>query len=209
MSRHANTSSEATKRKLVKAAEAELLERGYRRASVRHICARAELTTGALYHFFADKERLFEAVVEPASQGIIATLETPYEDAEAGPGLAVQRRVLTLADVVTGNRGAVRVLLGNQGHAITDGFENELARTLVARIHELASLRNPALAHTRTLAPEVAYWLALDWARRSISALAQARPWDTPALAHDLAFSTRAEVDRLLRLAERELAETP
>jgi len=52
-----------TKIALVKAARAEFIEKGYMNASLRSICKKADVTTGALYFFFKDKDDLFDAVV--------------------------------------------------------------------------------------------------------------------------------------------------
>lgn len=48
-----------TKEKLLASAKSEFLKKGYMKASLRKICANAEVTTGALYFFFKDKEDLF------------------------------------------------------------------------------------------------------------------------------------------------------
>lgn len=52
-----------TKLALIKAARSEFIEKGYINASLRSICKKAEVTTGALYFFFKDKDDLFDAVV--------------------------------------------------------------------------------------------------------------------------------------------------
>ena len=54
-----------TRKNLKESAEAEFLEKGYLKSSLRRICASAGVTTGALYFFFRDKEALFGAIVEP------------------------------------------------------------------------------------------------------------------------------------------------
>ncbi len=50
-----------TKKKLIKSAKKEFLEKGYTKASLRNICKNAGVTTGALYFFFKDKDELFES----------------------------------------------------------------------------------------------------------------------------------------------------
>lgn len=49
--------------RLKRAATQEFLEYGYEKASLRKICARAGVTTGALYFAFKNKEDLFEHIV--------------------------------------------------------------------------------------------------------------------------------------------------
>ena len=50
---------------ILSAACAEFLEKGYQGAGLRDIARRANVTTGALYGYFKNKEDLFEALVKP------------------------------------------------------------------------------------------------------------------------------------------------
>lgn len=53
---------------LLEAGKQEFLEKGFLGASMRGIAARLNVTTGALYRYYTDKESLFDALVkEPAS----------------------------------------------------------------------------------------------------------------------------------------------
>ena len=53
-----------TRDRLLKVAKEEFLELGYEKASMRKICKKAGVTTGALYFFFKDKNDLFGALVK-------------------------------------------------------------------------------------------------------------------------------------------------
>lgn len=55
---------EATRRALITAARRQFAESGYAATNTPAIAAAAGVTRGALYHHFADKQALFEAVVE-------------------------------------------------------------------------------------------------------------------------------------------------
>lgn len=69
-----------TKENLLKAAKEEFLEKGYMKASLRNICKKADVTTGALYFFFQDKEDLFGALVEKPLREIYAIMKAHYEE---------------------------------------------------------------------------------------------------------------------------------
>lgn len=67
--------SEQTKQKILMVAKSEFLEKGFIGASLRIIAEKADVTTGALYGCFADKEDIFhELVYVPAD-----TLYKMYE----------------------------------------------------------------------------------------------------------------------------------
>lgn len=57
--------------RLVACAKEEFLEKGYRDASLRTIAANAKTSTNSIYVRFKDKEGLFEAIVQPAVDGIL------------------------------------------------------------------------------------------------------------------------------------------
>ncbi len=61
--------------RLLKAAREEFLEKGYERASLRDIAARATSSKGAIYVRYSDKEALLDAVVGPALDGLCDLLE--------------------------------------------------------------------------------------------------------------------------------------
>jgi len=63
-----------TRERLLVNAKTEFIEKGYLQASLRNICKNAQVTTGALYFFFENKEDLFSSLVEvplKELQGII------------------------------------------------------------------------------------------------------------------------------------------
>ncbi len=64
-----------TRAKLVESAAAVIGERGFDRASLEEIAARAGMTRGAVYGNFKDKEELFLAVVETRWKPIVPPLK--------------------------------------------------------------------------------------------------------------------------------------
>ncbi|MFV0516371.1 MAG: TetR/AcrR family transcriptional regulator [Aminipila sp.] len=57
--------------RVLKCAKIEFLNNGYKDASLRVIAVNAGTTTGSIYTRFGDKEGLFNALVEPAVQGML------------------------------------------------------------------------------------------------------------------------------------------
>lgn len=59
-----------THENLLNCAKRHFLEFGFERASIREICKDANVTNGAFYNHFKDKEALFGALVEPIVQAV-------------------------------------------------------------------------------------------------------------------------------------------
>src|SRR3954462_11496184 len=56
----------ATRRALIESATRLFVEKGFATTSLEHVAADARLTRGAVYHHFANKQALFQAVLEEA-----------------------------------------------------------------------------------------------------------------------------------------------
>lgn len=53
----------STKEKIIEVGKLEFFEKGYEKASLRNICCKAKVTTGALYFSFKSKADLFDSIV--------------------------------------------------------------------------------------------------------------------------------------------------
>ena len=83
--------SEATRNALLEAATALFFARGFGRTALEDVASAAQVTRGAVYHHFANKRQLFEAVLEAletqAKQRVTAAtagVDDPWESAMAG-----------------------------------------------------------------------------------------------------------------------------
>ena len=65
-----------THEKLLACAKKHFLEFGFERASIREICKDANVTNGAFYNHFADKEALFGSLVE----SVVQTIQKIYSE---------------------------------------------------------------------------------------------------------------------------------
>ena len=64
----------ATREQLIEVATGLFAERGYEETSIEAVLAAAGVSRGALYHHFAGKDALFEAVLEAVENGVNARL---------------------------------------------------------------------------------------------------------------------------------------
>jgi len=66
--------------RLIEAAKQEFLQKGYTKASLRSICAKAGVTTGALYFFFESKADLYAAIVNGPINGLKEMLIRHFQE---------------------------------------------------------------------------------------------------------------------------------
>src|SRR5919109_2273321 len=66
---------EATQNSLRRQARKLFAQKGYSGANTNELVERAKLTKGALYHHFANKRELYQAVVEDMEQELVERLE--------------------------------------------------------------------------------------------------------------------------------------
>ena len=162
----------ATREQLIEVATGLFAERGYEETSIEAVLAAAGVSRGALYHHFAGKDALFEAVLEAVENGVTARLTAEITGApdavsavesaalawiEMAGDPVIQRIILSDAPSVLGlerwramneeySLGATRLLL----QAVAD--EGRLSSDLVApfALMLLGALDELAMAIART-----------------------------------------------------------
>ncbi|WP_067902994.1 TetR/AcrR family transcriptional regulator [Nocardia vaccinii] len=104
--------AESTRASLVAAARKLFVNKGFDATSTEEIVAAAEVgTRGALYHHFADKRALFEAVVLDIEQELLATMAAEFAAADSIAALDLLRREIhAFLDACLG-RDVQRILL--------------------------------------------------------------------------------------------------
>src|SRR5207249_686981 len=101
MSKRQADRSESTRREILRGAQDLFGVQGYEATSIEDVAERAGVTKGAVYHHFASKRDLFQAVFE--------TLEQALCD------VVVEASVRAGADVLEGMRAGVRAFLDSAG----------------------------------------------------------------------------------------------
>ena len=114
--------------KILEAAKAEFMERGFAEASMRTIAERAGFTTGMLYSRFADKSEIFRELVEgPADelynyfmtvQNEFAGYSPEYQRREMHPYVA--QKIDRMVDLIYDNFDASSSLFARAGERATN-----------------------------------------------------------------------------------------
>ncbi len=76
---------QTTQERILEAARAEFLDKGFRTASLRTIVKTAGVTTGALYGYYDSKEALFDALVKESYEYFLSAYRTTLEEFDRLP----------------------------------------------------------------------------------------------------------------------------
>lgn len=140
----------ATRDQLVEVATRLFAARGYEDTSIEEVLAEAGVSRGALYHHFAGKDALFEAVVESVERKVFAELEVATRDA-ADPAARLRAAVLAWIDMA-GDPVIQRVLLLDAPAVLgLERWQNPDQEQAYAAIRAMLE----EIAATGSLAPEL------------------------------------------------------
>ena len=106
-------------------AKHEFLEQGFEKASLRKICARAGVTTGAVYFFFKNKEDLFCQIVEDTASQLTVLGQRLSEAELERPELGTENDIRLMEFLYLHREEAILLLEKSQGTRY-GSFRNEL-----------------------------------------------------------------------------------
>lgn len=113
---------------LLKSAKEHFLKSGYEKASLRKICSTAGVTTGALYFSFANKEALFDALVEPTLRKLDAVLNDVEEKVlkEGGKNFNERKFNDFMFKFLVDNKDGVRLLMARAEGSQYEDFAQKI-----------------------------------------------------------------------------------
>ncbi|MEO0484845.1 MAG: helix-turn-helix domain-containing protein [Pseudomonadota bacterium] len=149
--------SEEMRARLLSAARALFVEKGFAETSTPEIVKAAEVTRGALYHHFADKTDVFRAVVWAEAAAITEAIEAAAIGTEKDPLLAGSRgyfeamrvpgrvRLMLIdAPAVLGLAEVAAVDAGNGRGSIAAGLREAAPGLAAAQVEALALILSAA-----------------------------------------------------------------
>ncbi len=110
---------------LLKSGKEEFLAHGFEKASLRVICKKAGLTTGAFYSHFSGKEELFDALVKPMLDGFSRMYETVIAEELSDLTTGVENE-LTSITYASRHRDEFRLLFECSAGTKYEGFRERL-----------------------------------------------------------------------------------
>ena len=180
MARKAGVVSEDTKTRLLQAAVREFYAYGYNKSSLRRICQNAQVTTGALYFFFENKDDLFEAVISLVTVPLKQKLTTHCASEQAlldpsyfktVPNLDALRKQIDNEDedlevfhavihAYFKNQMIFDIVLQNQTHPAVAKFMEEITALTEAQVAKLFELIHCLYPQKEPVDPFAIHWLA-------------------------------------------------
>lgn len=120
---------EETIEKIKQAALEEFYTNGYAKASLRTICNRAGVTTGAMYFSFENKEALFQAILQPLVESyekmLARCMQIELEDSSEGADVDV----LLMQFILKHRKEAIVIMEKAQGSCY-EGFRDRIEQMM-------------------------------------------------------------------------------
>ena len=113
------------KQRLIEIGRKEFLEHGYLKASMRSISAAANVTTGAIYFFFHNKEDFFRAILEETAIAWKRHLQE-YAESEISGTKSSAENDRELISFLFSHKEEVRILFEKAEGTIYEGYREEL-----------------------------------------------------------------------------------
>lgn len=112
---------------LLATGRAEFLAHGFEKASLRQICRRANVTTGAFYSYFEKKEDLFAALVEPMLQSYYPLYHSAI-GSEMTDFCATESNELRIIEFVMMHRAEFKLLFDAAAGTKYESFKEDLLK---------------------------------------------------------------------------------
>lgn len=142
----------ATRAALIATARKLFVEHGFHATGISDLVAAAGVTRGALYHHFADKEQLFEAVFHEVATELYAAAAASVRALETDPWTLLQAGLQSFLTLVAESREVQRVILLD-GPVVFGWSRWRDAQSEFTRAQVLAVLDRMVLAEVMTRQP--------------------------------------------------------
>ena len=123
------------KQRLIEIGRKEFLEHGYLRASMRNISSAANVTTGAIYFFFHNKEDFFRAILDETATEWKKHLQEYSESEISGQKTSAENDRELISFLFT-HKEEVRILFEKSVGTVYETYRDELCEILEKAFRE-------------------------------------------------------------------------
>ena len=117
------------KQRLMEIGRKEFLVHGYMKASMRNISAAANVTTGAIYFFFHNKEEFFKAILDETATDLKKHLQN-YTESEINESKSSAENDRELITFLFSHKEEIIILLKKAEGTVYEGYSEELCEVL-------------------------------------------------------------------------------
>lgn len=128
-----NSKSFDIRQAIINSGKEEFLEKGFERASLRNICKKANVTTGAFYSYFDKKEDLFAIIVQPTIDAFNSMYDSVIEKELADIATSVENELHSI-EFISAHKDVFRLLFDRSKGTAYDDFKSELVEKKVCRV---------------------------------------------------------------------------
>ena len=155
-----------TREKLLTCAKEEFMDKGFQNASLRKICNKAGVTTGAVYCFFEDKDGLFSGLVDNVYQNVMHTISNHIQGMSSEGFSAHMHEigdhdsfVEELVHELYQDYDAVMLLLSKSTGSKYENIVEDIISQVESRLSDLAEKYADSV-QTKQVNPYMIHWLS-------------------------------------------------
>jgi AcrR family transcriptional regulator len=140
--RGASRADDATRDRLLKAAERLFADRGFRKVTVREVCRAAHANVAAVNYHFGDKLGLYREVLQSAIDAMRATTDAARQAGAGQPAEEQLRRWIAIFNqrLLGSGHDAVHKLIHHEMHDPTPAFDALVEQGVRPRVEYLSGL---------------------------------------------------------------------
>ena len=127
------------KRSILTVARKEFAEKGYAKASMRHIASVVGVRAGNLYNYFASKDELFRTILSPVIDGLYTMLDNHHKDQDVKNMLDedyLAGSVREYCSLIEGHRTLMEILLFKAQGSSLEHFKSEFTDSATEQVRQ-------------------------------------------------------------------------
>ena len=133
------TLKEDIKRSILKVAKKEFAEKGYSKASMRHIASVVGVRAGNIYNYFASKDELFRTILSPAIDELYTMLDNHHKNQDVANMLGEDYLACSVREycsLIEGHRTLMEILLFKAQGSSLEHFKRDFTDRATEQVRQ-------------------------------------------------------------------------